>query len=294
MDKTGWLQKRMGDPRLKTRIKVENLLLVHLGLRPCSQTVLPVDLPNAKDMGSTIDKSMTSKVIQIRCMTDPRRKLVAIDSLKKEMRTAYDKVVRASDQYKGLLSWASDLRLRTRLADVRPTVQELYLFKERRVGARLKVLMKSRQKIRARAYASARPGMEKVQLTYPEEFEGSWLREMGVMLGYPGCCVEAYASDRELGFNVEERASRQLAEAEQMGNMDPMAYFVGFFFPCTPDCEQAVWRGRECLESLTDLDPSLGELYSTLVTENLENVRRQPEVIARYIDRIEGGPEVRS
>ncbi|UCH58096.1 MAG: DUF483 domain-containing protein [Candidatus Bathyarchaeota archaeon] len=293
MDETRLLQKLMGDPKLKTRVKVENLLLVHLGLRQCSQTVLPVDLPNAEGMGSTIDRRMAPKMIQIQRVTDPRRKLAAIASLKKEMRTAYDKVVRASDQYKGLLSWARDLRLRTRLADVRPTVQELYLFKEGRVGGRLKGLMKSRQKIRARVYASAKPGMERIRLAYPEEFEGSWLREMGEMLGYPGCCVEAYVSDREREFNVEERAARQLAEAEQLGNMDPLAYYVGYFFPCTPDCEQAASRGRECLESLADLDPSLGELYSTLVAGNLENVRLQPEVIARYRARVEGGPEVR-
>ena len=292
MDRNVWLQKLMEDTRLKTRVKIENILLVHLGLRQCSQTVLPIDLPNAELMGSTIDGNMAPKLIHIQGMKCPRLKRAAIASLKKEMRTAYDNIVRTSDQYKSLLSWARHLRLRTRLVDVRPTVQELYLYKDGKVGRRLKLLMKNRQNIRDRIYASAKPGMERIRLAYPEEFEGSWLREMGEIMGYSDCCVEAYAIDREIGVNVEERAAFQLSEAEQMGNMNFLAYFVGYFFPCTPDCRQATLRGRECLESLADLDPSLGELYSTLMAENMENVRLQPEVIARYRAKFEGGPRV--
>jgi len=278
----------MGDSRLLTRVKTENYLLVHLGLRPCSQTTMPVDLPGSQEMGSTIDGMISPKMGQIRQKHDPRRRLAAIASLKKEMRAAYNQVVKASEQYRAHLDWAAALRLRTRVVDVRPTIQEIYVFKERRLSGELKRLMKEREKIRKKAYARASPGMDRVRLAYPEEFEGSWLRDLGEILGYPECCVDAYASDREGGLNVEERAATQLEESLRAGEVDPMAYYVGYFFPCTPDCEAALFKGKEGLSRLADLDPSWGNLYSTIVVENMENIRRQPEIIARYRARAQG------
>ncbi len=288
MDDVRQLHELMDDRRLKTRVKVENYILVHIGMRTCSQTTMPVDLPSAEEMGSTIDRMMSPKMGQIRNEPNPRRRLAAIASLKKEMRAAYNQVVKASEQYRAHLDWAAALRLRTRIVDIRPTVQEVYVFKERRLGGELKRLMKEREKIRKRAYARVSPGMDRVLLAYPEEFEGSWLRDLGEILGYPECCVDAYASDRERGLNVEERAATQLEESLRAGEVDLMAYYVGYFFPCTPDCEAALFKGKEGLSRLADLDPSWGNLYSTIVVENMENIRRQPEVIARYRARAQG------
>ena len=244
-------------------------------------------------MGSTIDGMISPKMGQIRQKHDPRRRLVAIASLKKEMRTAYNRVVKASEQYRAHLDWAAALRLRTRVVDVRPTVQELYVFKERRLGGELKRLMRDREKIRKRAYAKASPEMDPIQLAYAEEFDGSWLQEMGEILGYPRCCVDAYASDRERGLNVEARAARQLEETMVAGEADPLAYFVGYFFPCSPSCDEALFKGKECLSRLTDLDPSFGVIFSSLVAGNMENVLRQPEVIARYQVKTQGDPDIR-
>jgi hypothetical protein len=288
MSDVRWFQELKEDSRLNPRVKVENYLLVHLGIRPCSQTTMPIDLPGAEEMGSTIDRMMSPKMGQIKGEPDPRRRLAAIASLKKEMRAAYNQVVKASEQYRAHLDWADILRLRTRIVDVRPTVKEMYVFKERRLGGELKRLMKERAKIRKRAYARASPGMDRVRLAYPEEFEGFWLRDLGEILGYPECCVDAYASDREGGLNVEERAATQLEESLRVREVDPLAYYVGYFFPCTPDCEAALFKGKEGLSCLADLDPSWGNLYSTIVAGNMENIRHQPEVIARYRARAQG------
>ena len=287
------IEELMGDSRLLTKVKTENYLLVHLELRPCSQTTMPVDLPGSQEMGSTIDGIISPKMSLIQQEQDPRRRLAAIASLKREMRDAYNRVVKTSEQYGAHLDWAGSLRLRTRVVDVRPTVQELYVFKERRLGGELKRLMKDREKIRKRAYANASPEMERVHLAYPEEFDGSWLREMGEILGYPRCCVDAYASDREGGLNVEARAARQLEDTMGAGEADPLAYFVGYFFPCSPGCDEALFKGKECLSRLADLDPSLGDIYSSLVAGNMENVLRQPEVIARYQAKAQGDSDIR-
>lgn len=277
-----WLSGFLGDLRLKSNIKIENYLLIHLGLRPCSQTTLPAELPGGEAMGSTIDGMVYPKMARIRRETKPRRRLAVIDALKREMRAAYERIVVTSEQYQAHLEWADELSLCSRVVDVRPTVQELYLFKERGVDTKLKRLMREREKLRARAYERASPDLDRSHLAYPEEFEGSWIREMGKVLGYPDCCVEAYASDREEGVNVEERAAMQIKLAEQGGVVDSYAYFVGHFFPCAPDCERAISRGREYHEHLSELAPSPGELYSSLMVENLDRARRLPEIISSY------------
>jgi hypothetical protein len=248
---------------------------------------LPAELPNADTMGSTIDRIVYPKMSRIRAETEPRRRLAAIGALKKEMRAAYVKTVKGSKQYQAHMEWADTLRLRSLVVDVRPTVQELYLFRDRVVGKRLRRLMREREKLRARAYARSSPDLERVRFAYPEEFDGSWLRKMGETLGYPSCCVDAYASDREGGRNVEERAAQQIKQAEQQGTIDTFTYFVGYFFPCTPDCDKALSRGREYHERLGEINPSLGELYESMVIENLDRISQQPEVIAKYRARAE-------
>jgi hypothetical protein len=219
------------DPRLNARIKIENYLLVHLGLRSCSQMTLPAELPDADAMGSAIDARVYPKMASIRRETKPRRRLVAIEDLKREMKAAYEKIVMTSEQHQAHLEWADVLGLRSRVVDVRPTVQELYLFRDSCVDTRLRRLMREREKLRARAYERASPDLDKAHLAYPEEFEASWLREMGQILGYPDCCIEAYAADREEGVNVEKRAAMQIRRAEQVSFVDSFTYFLGHSFP---------------------------------------------------------------
>ncbi len=280
--KTTQIEELMSDPRLLTRVKIENYLLVHLGLRPCSQVTLPAELPNGEDFGAAIDKRVYPHMSRIAATADPRKRLAAIESVKREMRTAFREVVEASDQYRGHLEWAEALDLRSLSVEVRPTVQELYLFRDKGVGKRLKRLMKERERLRRQVLRRPPPGLGRSRLAYPEEFHGGWLREMGRLLGYPGCCVDRYAADREEGVYVEERAAEQVKEAAERGAVDPLAYFVGYFFPCRPDCEAALSRGRECRERLRGLDPALGDVYASVVAGNLDRVRRQPQIIAEY------------
>ena len=275
----------MEDPRLNPRVKIENYLLVHLELRPCSQTTLPAELPDAEAFGTAIDERVYPKLSGIRAEASPRKRRAAIDALKRDMRAAFEEIVEASDQYRAHLNWAEALGLNSRRFMVRPTVQELYLFRDRGVEKMLKRLMKRRERLRQLVLRHPPPDLRRVQLAYPEEFQGDWLREIGDLLGYPSCCVERYASDREKGVSVEERASRQIQDAEKRGVVDPLTYFVGYFFPCHPDCEAAISKGREYLERLRGINPELGALYKSVVAENMDRVRRQPEIIAEYRSR---------
>jgi hypothetical protein len=281
------LSRFLRDPMLLTRVKIENYLLIDLGVRPCSQTTLPAELPNSQAMGSAIERIMSPRMGLLQRETDPRRRMAAIKALRKAMSDAYDKVVEGSEECRSHISWAKSFRLRNKVVEVRPTIRELYLFRDKETERMLDKLMKERQRLKERAYARASPETEKIHLAYPEEFEGSWLREMGRTLGYPDCCVKAYASNRERGINVEKRAARQIEDMGQHDGVDPFSYFVGYFFPCTPNCEEASSLGRESQRLLSDLDNSLGELYKTLVAENLERVKHQPELLAKHRARAE-------
>ena len=282
-----WLNKFLEDGHILPRIKIENFLLVSLGLRPCSLMTLPAELPDANAIGGAIDEQMFPRLRGLRSEQDPLKKLQLIDALKKEMKLAYEETVKGSEQYKSHKFWVKRLGLRNITVSVRPTVEELYIFRENDIGKRLRRLMKDRERYRAEAMASVKPGMDKARFVYPEEFRASWLKEIGNILGYQDCCIEAYATDREEGRNVEARASQQLKEAEERGAVDPFTYFIGYFFPCSPSCGEAQTKGASYRKGLVELLPSLGELYERSVAKNMERVRLQPEIIEQYKARAE-------
>ena len=280
-----WLSDFLNNSYILPRIKVENFLLVGLGLRPCSQMTLPAELKNAESMGIAIDEKIFPKFKLVQSEPDPRKKLVLIGALKKEMRRTYERIVKGTEMYRSHLFWVERIGLRKMVVDVRPTIEELYIFKDKAIGKRLRKLMKDREKYRTDA--SVRPGMERESYAFPEEFQSSWIEEIGEVLGYPTCCVEAYASNREEGINLEFRASRQIEEAMKMGTLNPLTYFVGYFFPCSPYCDDALAKGTKCRERLSELHPRLGEMYLKSVAENMEKVRRQPKIIEKYKSRAE-------
>lgn len=273
------------DDRLLDRIKVENFLLVYFNLRSCSRMNLPAELPPGDSLGRKIDEQIFPKMGRVQSETDPSKRLAALASLKRDMRDAFETIVLSSEHYEAHLHWAKRLELRSRLVAVRPTVSEFYLYNDRTIGNRLKRLMRVRERLRVKTYKIASPTMDRVRFAYPEEFEGSWLKEMGKALGYPDCCVDAYVSDREGGVNVEKRASQQIEKMGQHAEIDPLTYFIGYFFPCYPNCNEALSRGKAFHERLSMVSSELGDLYSHLVAENLRNIRHQPEIISEYRKR---------
>jgi len=267
----GEVEELLEDDRLSLGVKLEDYLLVYLGVRPCSQITIPAELPSGREMGRIIDEMIYPTLLRIR-----RGDRGGIGDVKRAMRRAYREVVENSEEYKAHLEWAERLGLRWMMDEVRPTVRELYLYGEGETGRKLRRLMERREKLRREALK--RPRGLGIYLAYPEELEADWVMEMGGLLGYPECCVERYARERSMGLEVEERAYRQLEEAEA----DAMAYFVSYFFPCSPSCPEAVSMGLRCLRLLGELHPRLGELYRGRMEENLELVRRLPTIIREH------------
>lgn len=275
----------LDDERVLDRIKVENYLLVHLGLRPASQATLPAELPGGMEMGARIDMQMQPVVDRLRVVADPRAKLAAIEAVKQRMGDLFERVVEGSSEYEAHNRWARNLGLRVNQVEVRPTVHEFYLYREAGVGREIRSLVKERGKLREKARRNVSPERGRLQLVYPGEYDAKWLRRMGRVLGYPSCCVERYAWDRGHGMNVEKRAAQQLTEALGLGEVDPHAYITSFFFPCKPDCERALELGQRFHLGLEEADAKLGEMYGGMLGDNMERVARQPEIIADYISK---------
>lgn len=274
------------DHLVPRRVAVENLMLVALGLRPCSQTTIPAELPSGQQMGERIDTRFRPRLERLRLIQDQKDKLKEIAEIRKDMAQAFDEVVEGSQEYRALASWAKQLSLKVDQVEVRPTLHEYYIYRERETLKKLQKLMQERGKLRVEAVKKPNPSRGQLQFAYPEEFNGTWIRRMGQLLGYPDCCVDKYASDREQGINAEVRAASQLKE---LGiDPDSHAYLASYFFPCSPTCQMAREKGELYHRRLSEALPEAGEAYKSILGENLERVRRQPEIIGEYLNRLKG------
>ena len=280
------LRELLHDPLVSPRVAVENLMLVSLGLRPCSQTTLPAELPTGASMGEAIDTRFKPRLEKLRAMQDQKARIREIGEIRKGMATAFDDLVEGSAEYKSLSRWVKKLDLRVNQVEVRPTVHEFYLYKEKETLKELQRLMQERGKLRVEAVKKPDPSRGQLQFAYPEEFNGAWIRRMGRLLGYPDCCVDRYAMDREQGVNAEARAAAQLKELTT--DPDPHAYLSSYFFPCSPTCVKAVEKGELYHRKLSEVLPEAGEAYEVIIVENLDRVRRQPEIINEYLSRLRG------
>jgi hypothetical protein len=278
------LDKLLADEHVLTRVKMECLLLPYMGLRPVSQITIPAEYPGGLEMGEMIDRALKPHMERLQGITEPRAKVQAIREARKLMEAQFETEVESSEPYKAYYRWSDRLGLKSEQAQVRPTVHEIFLYKDRRDGRELKRLLNDRMKIRARVQRRPDPSMPRVRFAYPEEFNIKWITRMGRLLGYPECCVKQYAQDRAGGVNVETRAAQQLLRRlKEEKEVDTHAYILGFFFPCQPSCPNATEKGFRWHDEFSKMDKRLGEMYSELIKFNATMVLKQPELINRYL-----------
>ena len=285
---TETLDELLADEHILNRVKLEGLLLPYMGLRPISQITIPAEFPSGLEMGQRIDRAVKPQIERLQAITEPRAKVQVIQETKKLMETQFKTVVEDSDPYRAYYSWSDRLGLKSKQVQVRPTVHEMFLFKDGREGRALSKLIKDREKLRVKVQRRPDPRMQRVRFAYPEEFNAKWINRMGKLLGYPDCCIKQYAQDRRKGVNVEIRAATQLAEVlNEEKNVDAHAYILGFFFPCRPDCPKSTEKGFRWLDEFSKMDERLGEMYADLLGVNATMVLRQPELINRYISQFQ-------
>ncbi len=285
---TETLDELLADEHILNRVKLECLLLPHMGLRPVSQITVPAEFLGGLEMGQRIDRFVMPQMDRLQAITEPRDKVQVIQEIRKLMETQFEAVVEDSDPYRAYYSWSDRLGLKSEQAQVRPTVHEIFLFKDERDGRELKRLLKDRVKIRAKVQRRPDPRMAPVRFAYPEEFNAQWITRMGRLLGYPDCCVKHYARDRAKGVNVETRAATQLADVlQEEKEVDTHAYILGFFFPCRPHCPNSTEKGVRWHDEFSKMDDRLGGMYAELLKFNATMVLKQPELINRYLSQIQ-------
>ena len=267
----------------------------HLGLRKVSQVTIPAELPGGTEMGKHIDEKVKPDMMKLPNIREPAARLSAVRSIKEKLEKGFEEYVEGSPQYKALYTWTDKLKLKSEQSKVRPTVHEIYIFRDGSHRKELISLLRDRDRLRLMAQRRPDPNLGGIRFAYPEEFEPSWIRRMGRLLGYPDCCVDRYAEDRAKGINVEARAANQLAEAAKGGqSINPYAYPLGYFFPCKPDCPESTALGTDLHEKLEELDPKIGAMYEEMARVNAHMVLKQPELIQRYLSQFQSGERDKS
>ena len=277
------IEELLKDQLISHKTKLEALLASKLKLRPASQVTVPAELPHGVEMGKKIDQNIQPQMMQLQTIKDLRTRAVAVQAIKKLLEKQFETIVEESNEFKALYDWSSKLGLRNNQVQVRPTVHEIYFYTERGSGRTIQKLMRERVKIRRKVQRKPGETVNTMRFAYPEEFDPKWLRGLGGVLGYPECCVTRYAEDRKNNVNVEARASQQLIDEVKEKEVDTHVYYTGYFFPCSPRCENAIKRGYDWHEALKELHTDLGALYEQNILVNAELVLRQPELIQKYL-----------
>jgi len=275
----GLAEEFLDEQLMLDQVKVDDYLLVALDVRLCSFLTIPAEFPNGLELGKRIDE-LCRHDYQALMDADIYRKAELILKLRNRIREAFKTVVRGSESYRAHLRWAEKLSLQTYEAEVRPSVHELYLFKNPSIRKELKKLAETRLRLREKMLGSVAQSQSRICLAYPEEGSSEYLAYVGRLLGYPSCCVDRYLNDRLRGtLSVERRVSEQIKESKSKVEPDTLAFFVKDFFPCSPRCESAVEIGAKAYSVLSSISPRLGEVYLGCAKSNVGTAERYPELI---------------
>ena len=285
--KSGLSEELLDEPLLTDHVKTECYLTVALIIRPCALVTIPAELPDGAELGRKIDVLCAEDLHKI-TEAPAEQKPLLIPKLRSRIQESFRKVVFSSASYRAHLNWAGKLSLQTLDVEVRPSIHELYLYTNPAVERQLKRLVAFRASARKLAFSKGSVGT-RTSLAYAEELSADYLNSAGKLLGYPSCCVKAYADDRlGGGVNAETRASTQLRQMNEGTRQSSVyAYFARNFFPCHPECQNAIEIGRSAFQRLTDVNPKLGAIYFDCMRKNAETVMEYPELTRQYRQKME-------
>ncbi len=275
----------LDEPQILERAKLEGLLAVTLGARPCALLNIPADLPEGERLASEVEQSCRDAYLRAAGETDSQKKLQRVREFTQERREAFSRIVLGSTGYHLLISWSKRLGLDTVTSEVLPTTWDLYLYKGLRMRMRIRRLtamrFQLRQQKRADMFGESPP-------LFIEEFSSEYVLELGQLLGYPLCCVRRFIEDRNAQFSAEERASEQLRSTKTEGKeIDLFAYPLKNFFPCSPECKQARAYGEGIHKLVSQALPEAGERYRKLLMDNSSLVESYPDIMRIHREKLQ-------
>ena len=296
------LKEFMAEEVIPLKTKFDDYLPVALGVRRASQIVMPAELPDASILGATIDDRFRQKVEGRKLPGESlqeylkgrmgkywrRNQMQEIRYRMQVLRDLYADVVEKSHSYRTYMEWAHKLGLSTKELESRPTIREIYLYRDPAIASELEELQDLRKDIRYERMRVPQGDAPAHARAFPEELNAAYLKKLGAILGFPICCVERYVFDRESGIlSPEVRASNQLEHLEKPEDYDPYAYFTKDFFPCQPDCGNASRIGKEIYEKLREADPEVADEFKQHLEDNAALVRQYPEIIRKKVEALE-------
>ena len=284
------VRQLLDEHQILERAKLEGLLAVTLGARPCALLNIPADLPEGERLASEVEQSCRDAYLRAAGETDSQERLQRVREFTQERREAFSRIVLGSTAYHLLISWSRSLGLDTTTSEVLPTTWDLYLYKGLRMRMRIHRLTATRLQIRQQK-RTAMFGENRIAL-FIEEFSSEYVLELGQLLGYPLCCVRRFIEDRAAHSSAEERASEQLRSNRAEGKeIDFFAYPLKNFFPCSPECQQARACGEGIHKLLSQALPEAGERYRNLLKENSALVENYSDTMRIHREKLQGrGP----
>jgi len=282
----------LNDDNLQQQTKLEDFLAVAAGARPAAMLLVPADFPDAESIKNEIDNGFRSRYYHgrrhsgitafldtiryglMRAFMNPLKYKASL------LREAFEDSVFAHSNYKAHRQWAKKLGLQTYETQVRPSLDEMYLAPDDEKIGQVAAFQQRREEIRREVVQQRRQQGDMQVMLLPEEQSSEYLTELGSLLGYPQCCIDAYIDDVAGGVDSALRASNQLSELEEADESDPSAeaYFASTFFPCTPECTKASETGEKIVASLGEMDERLPDYMSRAFRANMDFVRKYPQI----------------
>jgi hypothetical protein len=268
---------------IERRTKLEFYLSTYLNLRKSSQITIPADFVDSFDLGKQIDEKVHPQISRLTQISDPKIKALGIQAIHKSLEKNFEEIVEGSDSYNVHAKWADTFKLKNYQLTTRPTVHEIYTYKDRGTRKEIVQIGRDRSFIREKNMNDPEAQSNNIKYAFPEEFSVKWLTKVGALLGYPECCVKHYAKGRVNGVNVEARATQQLLDNLKDGEVDTHAYYIGNFLPHDPNCPKAIELGYKWEEKISEYNEELGKIYTQTLLDNVQLVLRQPELVSLYL-----------
>lgn len=279
----------LNEKHLRPQTILENYLTVALNLRRCSLMTIPAELPDADTISREIDERCISDFTQLTQERDIKKRLKAVRSIKEKLRKTYLEEIKASPSYSSHIAWIKRLGVQMLEVEVRPTVREHFIFKQKETKDRIENLTRKRLAFRGEFLKHVDQNTPRSLAAYPEERFPEYLMGIGELLGYPQCCITAYIEGREEGrLTAEQRAATQIADLRSEGSEpDIYVYFSKDFIPCAPNCFGASAVGRRVHEMLSSVDDRLPGIYLQCLKGNVERVGSYVESIQAHKAKME-------
>lgn len=279
----------LSEKTLWPQMLLEDYLTVALDLRQCSLTTIPAELPDADSLSRRIDEKCIPDFKGVTQEKDPQNRMRMIRIVKDKLRKAYLEEIKGSPSYRSHIFWVKRLGLEVFEVEVRPTVREHFVHKQKETKNRIEFLTRKREEFREEFLKHVDRSIPRSIAAYPEERFPEYLTQIGELLGYPKCCVEAYIEGRAEGSPIaEQRAATQIADVKAQGlEPDIYAYFSRDFIPCSPMCSNASTIGKEIHQAFSGLSDRLSQVYGQCLKGNIETVGSYPQRIQAHKVEIE-------